>query len=154
MATWNALAALTALADLVRTIPGQQLVMVGAPASMPATFTAYLTVGSVEIQERTTGSYRSVVDLLVTFGYAVDGETRDEEEALAAALDEFSWRVLQNLRQAVSGNSITVQPMLNGSVTSMDPPLPALGTSDYVTMAGQESRMHPRAVRIYQDETL
>jgi len=153
-AAWDTPAALAGLAQLVRTIPGQLLVTVGAPESLTSNVQAYLQVGPSEIMARSTEVYRAATDLIVTFGYAVAGAEQTAEEALADALNELDRRVLQNRKGSVTGNTLTVTAMLDGSVESMDPPAPVAGFPDFALFAGQEVRLYPRVVRVYQEETI
>lgn len=153
--TLAAESALTAMAQLVRTVPEQQHVSEGAFEAPPNAIAAYVEVGDSDVQlESSGGVYRDTFDLEVTFAYAVAGAEQDSERRLARAKSEFDRRVLQNRLGSVSGNGVTVAAMLNGTVESMDPPSPMAGMPKYAMFAGVEHRISPRAVRCTQRETI
>jgi hypothetical protein len=144
-------AAKEGMLQLLRTFSGLEQVLDGSPESLPTTTVAYVTAGRPEIRMMATQAYRLDVQLLVTFGYFVAGQEEAAEDKLCDGLTELFDKVLRNRSENVTGNTITVTPMLNGSVTSMDPPEPVFGPDGYANFAGQEFRLHPIAVRVSQD---
>lgn len=148
-------AALNGLAALVSTIPAIESVQVGAPESLSARISTWVTAGDPGvIAPRVTSSYDLPMNLVVWFGYVVEGSEQAAEAQLADWITELVRRIIQNRFQAVSGNAVTVTPNLNGSVTRMDLPQAAAGVADYTIMAGQESRTYPLAIRVIQQETI
>jgi hypothetical protein len=148
-------AALNGLAALVSTIPAMESVQVGAPESLSARISAWVTAGDPgEIAPRVTGVYDLPMNLIVWFGYVVEGSEQAAEAQLADWITELARRMIQNRFQSVAGNAVTVTSNLNGSVSRMDLPQAAAGVADYTMMAGQESRTYPLAVRVVQTENL
>jgi hypothetical protein len=148
-------AALNGLAELVRTIPAMESVQIGAPESLTNRISAWITVGDPgEIAPRQTQVYEMPINLVVFFGYAVEGSEQAAEAMLADWLSELVRRMINNRMRTVSGNGIDVTVNLNGSVTRMDLPQAAAGVSDYTMMAGLETRTYPIAIRVIQRETI
>jgi hypothetical protein len=140
-------AALNGLAELVRTIPAME--------SLTNRISAWITVGDPgEIAPRQTQVYEMPINLVVFFGYAVEGSEQAAEAMLADWLSELVRRMINNRMRTVSGNGIDVTVNLNGSVTRMDLPQAAAGVSDYTMMAGLETRTYPIAIRVIQRETI
>jgi hypothetical protein len=152
---WDLPAALEALADLVRTLPGQFDVMIGAPESMPSTVTAYCTIGAVDVIARSAEVYTCRADLVVTLGYMVKNAEQAAELKLALAINEVDRRILRNrLDATITGNGVSVTPRLNDTVGTIGEPRAIAAPAEYAIYTGQEYRIHPRAVRIEQDETI
>lgn len=148
-------AALNGLAALVRTIPAIESVQVGAPESLSARISTWVTAGDPGvIAPRVTSTYELPMNLICWFGYVVEGSEQAAEAQLADWITELVRRIIQNRFQSISGNAVTVTPNLNGSVTRMDLPQAAAGVADYTMMAGQESRTYPLAIRVIQQETI
>lgn len=150
MTGFDVQAALTNLAALVDTIPGQDSVQVGAPESLPAQMTTWVTLGAPEVVAAAVPNYDLNTDLLVWFGYAVAGAETDAEVAIAAALVELVRRVITNRVDAVDG----VGRMLGGTVDDMAIPRGVASAADYAMFAGTETRVYPVAIRVTQTETI
>lgn len=144
-------AALNGLAALVTTIPAMESVQVGAPESLTAQISAWVTVGDPgEVGSRVVGVFELQLNLICWFGYAVSGAEQAAEAQLGDYISELVRRLIQNRAGTVDG----VTRNLNGSVTRMDLPQAAAGMSDYTSMAGQEARTYPLAIRIVQSENI
>ena len=157
-------AALNGLAELVRTIPAMESVQIGAPESLSNRIAAWVTVGDPggigPNGEPTAGTWavQGVVDLdvnlIVWFGYVVEGSESAAEAMLADYISELVRRLVQNRQGTVTGNSVTVTRNLNGSVDRLGLPQAAAGIADYTLMAGAETRTWPIGIRITQREAL
>lgn len=155
MSGFDVEAALNGLAALVSTIPAIEAVQVGAPESLSARISTWVTAGDPGvIAPRVTSVYELPMNLVVWFGYVVEGSEQAAEAQLADWISELVRRIIQNRFQSVSGNAVTVTANLDGSVTRMDLPQAAAGVADYTMMAGQESRTYPLAIRVIQQETI
>lgn len=155
MSGFDVEAALNGLAALVSTIPAIEDVQIGAPESLSARITAWLTVGDLQdVGPRATSVYELPINLIVWFGYVVEGSEQAAEAMLADWISELVRRMIQNRFQSVTGNSVTVTRNLNGAVDRMNLPSPAAGPADYAMMAGQEARTFPVAIRVIQQETI
>lgn len=151
MAGFDVEAALNGLAALVATIPAMESVQVGAPESMTSRIATWVTMGDPgEVGPRVAGVYELPINLIVWFGYVVEGSEQAAEAQLADYISELVRRMIQNRAGTVDG----VTRNLNGSVDRMDLPQAAAGVSDYTSMAGQEARTYPLGIRIVQRETL
>lgn len=151
--TFDIRAAKDNLILLLAGTPGLEAVLDGAPESMPAKATAWVNIGDLvePVNARASGgSYRLVVNLIVTIGFVVAGNEEGAEDSVADAVTAIVRRVAQNRVGAVGG----VAPMLNGSIATMELPRAAALPSDYITIAGQESRVIPLAIAITQTETI
>lgn len=157
MTGFDSPSAIAALGDLLRTIPGIEDVNVGAPESLSTRTSCYLTFGDARTAPRATQRYRRELDLIVIAGYVVEGHEDDAEAMIGVVGDELLRRVLQNRVGTVTGtyqgNAITVTPMLNGTVESVDEPGP-VQVSEYAIFAGQEARLRASVVCIYQSESI
>lgn len=157
MAGFDGPAAIAALGELTKTIPGIEDVKVGAPESLATRTSVYLTFGRDTTTARATQVYRRALDLVVIAGYVVQGAEADAELLVGVVGDELAGRVLANRVAAVSGTyqggSIAVDPMLGGAVESMDEPGP-VETPEYVVYAGQEVRIKAWVVTAYQQDTI
>jgi hypothetical protein len=143
--------ALNGLAALVATIPSMESVQIGAPESPPTRIQAWVTMGDPgEVGSRIAVVYELPINLIVWFGYVVEGSEQAAEAQLADYISELVRRMIQNRAGTVDG----VARNLNGSVTRMDLPQAAAGVADYTRMAGQEARTFPLGIRIVQKETL
>ncbi len=152
---FNVNAALAGLAQLVRTIPAMEGVQVGAPEALSVRISAWLTIGDPgEIGPRMAGVYELPLNLIVWFGYVVEGAEGAAEAQLADYLGELVRRLITNRNGTVTGNTITVTRNLNGSVDRLELPQAAAGVADYTQMAGQEARTYPLGVRVWQRENL
>lgn len=150
MSAFDIQAAKSAFLDLIRTIPGQQDVVDGAPESFQAGVTAWVVIGDLEMTPQFSGGvYQLRLHLIVTFGYAVAGREDTAEDDLAAAIGEFLTRVVRNRLGDVTGNTLTVTHYLNGTVKRMDLPIIVAMPSDYLMFAGQEVRAYPLGLPIY-----
>jgi len=148
-------AALNGLTELVRTIPAIESVQIGAPESLSARIVTWVTVGDPgEIAPRQTQVYEMPMNLIVWFGYVVEGSEQAAEAQLADWITELVRRVINNRIGTVTGNAVTVAVNLNGAVARMDLPAAAAGVSEYTLMAGLESRTYPLGIRVIQRETI
>lgn len=146
-------AALTGLAALVHTLPAMEWVQVGAPESLSNRISAWVTIGDPgEIRPMTTGVYDLDVNLVVWFGYTVEGSEAAAEAQLADYVSGLVRALIQNRKGTVTGNAVTVTMNLNGTVDRMSLPQAAAGISDYTMMAGQETRTYPLGIRVVQRE--
>jgi hypothetical protein len=151
MAGFDVEVALNGLVALVATIPSIESVQIGAPESPPTRIEAWVTVGDPgEVGSRITGVYELPINLIVWFGYVVEGAEQAAEAQLADYISELVRRMIQNRAGTVDG----VARNLNGSVDRMDLPQAAAGVADYTSMAGQETRTYPLGIRIVQRENL
>lgn len=151
MAGFDVVAAMEALAQLARTIPDIEAVQVGAPKSLTGRVETWITVSEPdEVKDVLTGVVELGLNLVVWFGYDVQDAEETAETQLAEWLTELTKRLVQNRRQAVTGNSVTVAPLLGGTVYSMSLPRAAAGVSEYALMAGLETRLYPIGVTIRQ----
>lgn len=157
MPGFDGAAAITALGQLAKTIPGIEDVKVGAPESLLTRTSIYVTFGRDTTEVRSTQLYRRSLDLVVIAGYVVQGAEADAELLVGVVGDELVGRVLSNRIGAVSGTyqggSINVTPMLGGTVESMDQPV-QVETPEYVVFAGQEARIKAWVVTVYQSESI
>lgn len=154
-------AALNGLAALVATIPSMEAVQVGAPESLSSRISTWITMGDPEVPDpgngpEIQGVYQIRVNLILWFGYAVEGSEQAAEAQLADYLSELTRRLIQNRMGPVTGGSplVTVTRNLNGSVDRMWLPQAAAGVADYTLMAGLETRTYPIGVRVEQRENL
>lgn len=161
MAGFDVEAALNGLKALVETIVSVEAVRIGAPESLTNRIEAWITVGDPggigTAGDTTTtntpvvqGVYDLDINLLLWFGYAVEGAESAAEAQLADWLTEITRRLIQNRMGTVDG----VTRNLNGSVDRMGLPQASAGISDYTLMAGAEVRTFPIAIRIVQREAL
>lgn len=146
-------ATLTAMYDLVRTIPGIQSVKKGVPEAFSTVASSFVALGGGPLAEEATQVYRRERGLLVTFGYLVRGAEATAEERIAGFVDEFEARVLTNRTASVTGNSVTVTAMLNGTVESMNPPESLGDDPEYRAFVGQEFRLYPFRVAVHHRGT-
>jgi hypothetical protein len=155
MSGFDVEAALNGLKALVQTIPAMEAVQLGAPESLSNRISAWVTVGDPgEITAQVQGVYDLDLNLIVWFGYAVEGSESAAEAQLGDYLSGLTRALIQNRMGTVSGNSITVTRNLNGAVDRMGLPQAAAGVSDYTLMAGLETRTFPVGVRVIQREAL
>jgi hypothetical protein len=144
-------AALNGLAALVTTIPAIESVQIGAPESLSTRISVWVTVGDPgEVGSRVVGVYELPLNLIVWMGYVVEGNEQAAEALLGDYIGELVRRLISNRAGTVDG----VTRNLNGSVDRMDLPQAAAGVSDYTSMAGQEARTYPLAIRIVQRENI
>lgn len=144
-------AALEGLKALVDTVPAIESVQIGAPEGPPTRISAWLTIGDPGvIESRVNGVYELPINLIVWFGYTVEGVESAAEAQLADWVTEVTRRLIQNRMQTVDG----VTRYLNGSVDMMDLPQAAAGMADYTLMSGQETRTFPLGIRVVQRENL
>lgn len=155
MSGFNVEAALDGLKSLVQTMPAVESVQVGAPESLSVRIAAWVTTGDPGVIEPyVTGVYELPINLIVWFGYVVEGSEGAAEAQLADWITELVRRMIQNRADSVSGNAITVTRNLNGSVDRMELPQAAAGVADYTMMAGQETRTYPLGIRVVQRENI
>jgi hypothetical protein len=154
-------AALNGLKALVETIPSMEAVRIGAPESLTNRIEAWITVGDpggIGTSGDTTtsntpavqGVYELDVNLLLWYGYAVEGAESAAEAQLADWLTGITRALILNRMGTVG----TVTRNLNGTVDRMGLPQASAGISDYTMMAGSEVRTFPIGVRIIQREAL
>jgi hypothetical protein len=140
MAGFDVEAALNGLAALVTTIPAIESVQIGAPESLSTRISVWVTVGDPgEVGSRVVGVYELPLNLIVWMGYVVEGNEQAAEALLGDYIGELVRRLISNRAGTVDG----VTRNLNGS-----------GVSDYTSMAGQEARTYPLAIRIVQRENI
>lgn len=163
MAGFDASAAIEGLIALVETIPGMENVSAGSPESPSTRIFAWVMLGDSRDPEqpassRVTGVYEDNFALLVYFGYVVEGAENAAELQLGDYKSELKRRTILNRMEAVSGsyngNTVTVQPRLNGSVEKMSEPIVAEGTAGYQMMGGLEVRVYPFGIVVQQREAL
>lgn len=151
MAGFDLEAALTGLQALVQTIPSMESVQIGAPEALNTRIGCWLTVGDPgEITTRIQGIYDLDVNLIVWFGYVVEGSEQAAEAQLADYITELVRRLIRNRAGTVDG----VARNLGGAAARMGLPQAAAGVSDYTLMAGQETRTYPLGVRVIQQENI
>lgn len=151
--TLNIRAAKDNLILLLTETPGLQAVLDGAPESMTAQATAWVTVGDLVEPVRpvaTGGLLQLDINLIVVVGFVVETNEANAEDKVADIVIEIVRRVARNKRVTVNG----VAAMLNGSVSDMHEPGAAGMASDYIRMAGEEARIYPLAIQISQRETI
>lgn len=149
MSGFDVEAALNGLAALVQTIPSMETVQVGAPESLSHRISAWVTAGDPGVIEPVVqGVYDLPINLIVWFGYTVEGAEGAAEAQLADYITELVRRLIQNRTGTVGG----VTRNLNGTCDRLDLPQAAAGTADYTSMAGQEVRTYPLGVRVTQRE--
>jgi hypothetical protein len=149
MAGFDVEAALNGLAALVATIPSIEQVQVGAPESLSNRIAVWVTAGDPGVVElEVTGVYRLPMNLIVWFGYVVEGVEQAAEAQLADWITELVRRTIRNRRFDVD----EVTRNLNGSVDRMDLPQASAGVADYTLMAGVEVRTYPLGIRVVQLE--
>lgn len=153
MTTFDLKGAKNALIALLDDTTGLQAIYDGAPESMPTKTAAWVNIGDLIGPAQSVASgglYELTVHLIVTIGFVLEGNEDIAEDYIADALTEITRRVLQNRTHTVSG----VTPLLGGTVKTMEPPGPAAMPSDYVTIAGQPSRIYPLSIEIKQRESI
>jgi hypothetical protein len=151
MPSFDVEAALNGLAALVTTIPSIETVQIGAPESLSHRIAAWVTLGDPGVIEpEVTGVYALPMNLVVWFGYVVEGSEQAAEAQLADYISELTRRMIQNRIGTVGG----VSRNLNGSCDRMELPAAAAGVADYTLMAGAETRTYPLGIRIVQRETI
>jgi hypothetical protein len=144
-------AALNGLKALVETIPSIESAQIGAPESLSVRIAAWITLGDPGVIEpEVTGVYMLPMNLVVWFGYVVEGSESASEAQLADYVTDLTRRMIQNRIGTVSG----VSRNLNGSVDRMDLPQAAAGVADYTSMAGAEVRTFPLGIRVVQREAI
>ena len=161
MPSFDVEAALNGLKALVETIPSMEAVRIGAPESLTNRIEAWITVGDPggigTAGDTTTtntpvvqGVYDLDINLILWFGYSVEGAESAAEAQLADWLSSITRALIQNRMGTVGA----VTRNLNGSVDRMGLPTAAAGISDYTLMAGAEVRTFPIGIRIVQREAL
>lgn len=151
--TLNIRAAKDNLILLLTGTPGLQAVMDGAPESMPAQETAWVTVGDLVEPVRPAtagGNYQLDINLIVMVGSVVETDEARSEDTISDIITEIVRRVARNRLTTING----VAPMLNGAVQTMGLPGPAAVGSDYIRMAGEDTRAYPLAIQVTQFETI
>jgi hypothetical protein len=151
--TFDVRAAKDNLILLLTDTPGLQAVRDGAPESMPTVATAWVTIGDLVEPvgaQASSGRYKLCINLLVTIGFVVASTEEGAEDSVADAVTEIVRRVAKNRVGTVGG----VPAMLNGSIETMSLPRAASMASDYIQMAGQETKTYPLAIEITQYESI
>jgi hypothetical protein len=160
---FDATAALEGMVELVKTIPGMESVILGAPESPPTRILGWVMLGDSRDPEepassRVTGVYEDNFAILVYFGYVVEGSESAAEAQLGDYKSELKRRIILNRMNSVSGSyngaAVTVQPYLNGSVSKQSEPVVAEGTAGYQMMGGIEVRVYPFGIVVQQRENL
>lgn len=152
MTGFDVKAALNGLAALMATIPELQSVNIGAPESQATLVEGWVMAGDPEeIKAAASGGlYELSFNLIAWFSYSVDREETEAERTLSDFVTELTRRIIRNRLVTVDG--VTVH--LNGSVDRMELPRAAAGGSGFVTLAGQEKRVYPLGICVYQRETI
>lgn len=151
--TLNVRAAKDNLILLLTGTTGLQAVLDGAPESMPAQATAWVNIGDLvePVRPATSGgNYQLDINLIVVIGFVVETNEANAEDSVSDIVTEIVRRVARNRVTTING----VAPMLNGAVATMALPGPAAMASDYISMAGEETRAYPLAIRVTQYETI
>ncbi len=152
MASFDLEAAMLGLVALVDTIPSLEKVQIGAPESLSNRIEAWVTLGDPGVieMERAGGVYRLPVNLIVWFGYVVEGAESAAEAQLGDYVTDLTRRLIRNRKDAVDGVAVN----LNGAVDMLGLPHSAATGADYTMMAGAETRTYPLGVEIVQRETI
>lgn len=145
--TWDIRAAMIELVDLLETIPALtpsgtvHMVNVGEPLTIPSRVSAFVKLGAMPFGPRkTTDLVRREGELLVWFGYRVQGAPADAELTLADVVDTFLEFFLEDRKTL----------RLGGTVESMDVDTSAASAADYSQIGGQEFRLYPMTIRFVQ----
>lgn len=151
--TLNVRAAKDNLILLLTGTTGLQAVLDGAPESMPAQATAWVNIGDLVepvAAYASSGLYQLDINLIVVIGFVVETNEANAEDSVSDIITEIVRRVARN-RLGATINGVT--SLLNGSVANMSLPGPADMPSNYVRMAGEETRAYPLAIQVSQQET-
>lgn len=151
MALIDATAAIEGLEALGLTIPGVETVYIGSPEAGETRTGMWIMLGDPEdISDAETGILQVRFNLITHYHYVIESAERAAELALTDWWSEIVERVARNRGETVDG----VTPRLNGSVTRLELPRSAAGTSDYALMAGVENRLYPLAIPVVQKVNL